>query len=107
MSFSAERRKLTAYRGIFLQAALHFVQWDQWLVPTAGDNCQVVQVFQQLLIFCDWQDDGGSFAVLYHVYGLGIQDAHCGQSIAADFQTQLRGSNRKSHIFVSALTHSL
>jgi len=76
---------------MFLQATLHVAQRDQWLIPAAGDDREVVQVLQQFLIFRDWQDNGSCLAVFHHVLSLGIQDAHGPQLKAPEFQTQPRG----------------
>ena len=33
-------------------------------VASLGDYRQIVQIFEELLVVADWQDDGGSFAAV-------------------------------------------
>jgi hypothetical protein len=74
-SFSTDGFNLISKRGMIGQTFFHLVKRNRVLVMSLGDNGHIMEIFQKLLIFADWQNDGFFFAGLAG-YELGMLGAH-------------------------------
>jgi len=84
VSFSSRRRscstellKWTLYGGTFPQPSLHLRKVHATLSLALGDDRQIVQILQELLIVADRQDDGLSAPLaVHHVFLPGTLGLH-------------------------------
>jgi len=54
--------RTTSYKAIFLQSPLHVLERHRSFVPTLGDHCQVMEIFQQFLVLIDGKKYSRSLA---------------------------------------------
>ena len=61
-SFSTDGLRMTSYKAIFLQSSFNVFERYRSFVSTLGDDCQVVEIFQQFLVLIDGKQYSPSLA---------------------------------------------
>src|SRR5258708_4815610 len=79
-SFSADLRNLTSYRAIPFQPGFDVGERDGRLVPAPCDDREILQIFQEFLVFRDGENHSRGLPVFHDILGLGVQCFHHGES---------------------------
>ena len=61
-SFSAERRNSIRQFAILFEAGQNVVDGDGWFAGALSDRGEVLQIFQELLVFGNGKNYGGAFS---------------------------------------------
>jgi hypothetical protein len=87
-SFSTDGFNWMSNRGMIGQTFLHLVKRNGVLVMSLGGNGQVMEIFQKLLVFADWQNNGLFFATLAG-YEFGMFGPHRVSPVFSEVMTLL------------------